>query len=318
MNKKIRYYVHGHTGKGFVDLLDNNLEQIDHIVLLESNDKKTVTATLETIANLLKDETVEIIMSTLSKHYIDGIIVRCRSFAMLHEPLYKRHTKAKKVERITFPDAGLNDFAFEKNLHQIYDEAYNYFKKGLSIHDQLEEIYIKHMDFNKANRVIDRLLNELFAGIEKRKTKATVYERLFGTNTPDGIVYTLEELIEPIEKKIFILGRAGTGKSHLMHQVLQKCVELGIDCEVYRCSLDPKSIDMIIIRDLNVCLHDNTPPHQIEMKDPAIRVIDMFKETVDQTVEKTYGKQIDMLEKSYKEQMKLGLETLKKLKLMGG
>lgn len=103
-----------------------------------------------------------------------------------------------------------------------------------------------------------------------------------------------------------------------MHQVLQKCVELGIDCEVYRCSLDPKSIDMIIIRDLNVCLHDNTPPHQIEMKDPAIRVIDMFKETVDQTVEKTYGKQIDMLEKSYKEQMKLGLETLKKLKLMGG
>lgn len=314
MGKQIRYYVHGHTGKGFMDFLSSNLQYIDRVVLFENKDKKVVTEMLNTIINLVTNEDVEIIQSTLSKDLIDGIILRNQSVAILHEPLYKDINNDKKVERVTIPVDEKDENFSIKDHHEIYEKAYNYFKQGLVIHDKLEKIYISKMDFNKANNVIERLLNNIFKDVEKKKENSVIYERLFGTNTPDGIVYTIHNLIEPIEKKIFILGRAGTGKSYVMNQVLNKCMELGIDVEVYRCSLDPKSIDMLIIRELNTCLLDNTPPHQIEINDPSIQIIDMFKETVDQEVEKKYKRRIKMLETRYKEQMKLGLNLLKTIK----
>ena len=313
MGKQIRYYVHGHTGKGFIDLLPSNLEQINQIVLIENKNKKVVTALLETILTLLNEEDIEIIQSTLSKDLIDGIIIRNKSLAIIHESLYQANDNGKNIQRVTIPVDEDEDYFSLKDHQKIYDEAYNYFKKGLSIHDQLEKVYISKMDFNKANKVIEQLLQQLFKDVEKKKEKAILYERLFGTNTPDGIVNTVLNLIEPIEKKIFILGRAGTGKSYVMNQVLNKCIELGIDVELYRCSLDPNSIDMLIIRELNVCLHDNTAPHTIAVNDPSIQIIDMYKETVDQQVEKEYGERIKILQKKYKEQMQLGLKVLKSL-----
>lgn len=311
MSTQIRYYVHGHTGKGFIDLLASNLQGINHIYLLENKDKKVVSVYMKMMIDLLKNTEIEIIHSTIRKDLIDGIINRNSSVAILHAPLYNVQNNGKSVERINIPSHDVNE-TVENDYHEIYYEAYNYFKKGLAIHDQLEKIYISKMDFNKANKIIENLLEQLFKDVEKKDKNSVIYERLFGTNTPEGIVNNVPSLIEPIANKIFILGRAGTGKSYVMYQVLNKCIDLGIDVEIYRCSLDPKSIDMLIIRELNVCLHDNTPPHTIDIKDPSIQIIDMYKETVDQNVEKNYGERISLLQKNYKEQMQLGLNSLKK------
>src|SRR5690625_4556289 len=127
------------------------------------------------------------------------------------------------------------------NEAAVYEEVYDNFKTGLAIHEKLEKIYIAAMDFSKANNIIENLLNELFKNVKKKKNHALIIERMFGTNTPDGIVNGIPNLIQPITNKIFITGRAGTGKSYVMNQVLQKCIDFGIDVEVYRCSLDPNS-----------------------------------------------------------------------------
>src|SRR5699024_2082127 len=121
---------------------------------------------------------------------------------------------------------------------------------------------------------------------------------------------TIPSLIEPIQHKIFILGRAGTGKSYLMNKVLKNCLELGIDVELYRCSLDPDSIDMLIIRELAVCIHDNTSPHIVSMDYDSKQIIDMYKETVEQTVEKDNEKTIKELQYLYKKEMQQGLRCL--------
>src|SRR5699024_12170702 len=89
-----------------------------------------------------------------------------------------------------------------------------------------------------------------------------VYERLFGTNTPDGKVNHVSALIAPFRNVYYVKGRAGTGKSVFMKKILNACKSYGYDIETYRCSFDPSSVDMIIVRDLEFCVFDSTLPHE--------------------------------------------------------
>lgn len=320
MSKIIEYYVHGHTGKGFVNYIMSNLQQIERVFLLKNADSYVITVLLDQLVGLFNNAQVELIKSTKSNQFTDGIILRNESLAILNEQILM----GEKIEEdnVSYFDLSAYPFyhgsTFNKSFNNeaaVYEEVYDNFKTGLAIHEKLEKIYIAAMDFSKANNIIENLLNELFKNVKKKKNHALIIERMFGTNTPDGIVNGIPNLIQPINNKIFITGRAGTGKSYVMNQVLQKCIDFGIDVEVYRCSLDPNSFDMLILRELDVCLLDNTPPHQIEVKDPTIRIIDMFKETVNKEVERERTKEINHLKKEYKDFMQKGLKIMERLKV---
>lgn len=311
VNKAITYYVQGHTGKGYVNYIKKNLQQINKIILLKHEEAIVVTLVLKEIMKRYKYENIEIIKSIESNDLIEGVIIRRMSLAILNERIYKGASQNAKSVPIHIDLDNLPS-PVEKLSKNNYEKAYKCFAKGLEIHEKLEKLYIAEMDFKKADKIIENLLKELFSNVNPKQDRTTVYERLFGTNTPDGIVNTVPSLIEPINNKIFILGRAGTGKSYLMNKALEKCLELGIDVELYRCSLDPNSIDMLIIRELNVCIHDNTSPHVVSMNYNDIKIIDMYKETVNQSVEKDNETKINHLQNKYKEQMKLGLHYLKK------
>src|SRR5699024_7361779 len=95
-----------------------------------------------------------------------------------------------------------------------------------------------------------------------RSRQPIVHERLFGTNTPDGKVNHVSALIAPFQNVYYVKGRAGTGKSVFMKEILNACKSYGYDIEMYRCSFDPSSVDMIIVRDLDFCVFDSTPPHE--------------------------------------------------------
>lgn len=312
VNKLITYYVQGHTGKGYVNYIQKNLQGINRIILLESEATFVVTAVLNELLEQLADKEVEVIKSIENNTLIDGIIVREMSLAILNERIYDgpKETITMTVQ-IDKEVKGL--FApVNKQPTNNYEKAYEHFAKGLEIHEQLEKIYIGEMNFKKADHIIERLLNQTFTHVNSKERESIVYERLFGTNTPDGIVNTVPSLIEPIQHKIFILGRAGTGKSYLMNKVLERCLKLGIDVELYRCSLDPHSIDMLIIRELSVCIHDNTSPHVVKMDYENKQIIDMYKETVNQTTEEDNESTIVSLQQLYKLEMKKGLRCLRK------
>ncbi|MEF9935416.1 MAG: hypothetical protein RR898_08580, partial [Clostridium sp.] len=85
-----------------------------------------------------------------------------------------------------------------------------------------------------------------------------------------------DELLEGIENRYIIKGRAGTGKSTLMKKLGKSGLCKGYEVEFYHCGLDPNSLDMVIIRDLSVAVLDGTAPHVV---DPVgnDKVIDMFE-----------------------------------------
>ena len=51
-------------------------------------------------------------------------------------------------------------------------------------------------------------------------------------------------------KRYMIKGRPGTGKSTLLKELAKKSETLGYDTEIYHCSFDPQSLDMVLIQSL--------------------------------------------------------------------
>ena len=59
-----------------------------------------------------------------------------------------------------------------------------------------------------------------------------------------------------------IIGANGAGKSTFLKKLAVAGLSAGFDVEIYHCSLDPKSLDMIIVRELSLCVFDSTAPHE--------------------------------------------------------
>ena len=92
-----------------------------------------------------------------------------------------------------------------------------------------------------------------------------------GNNTSLGFYSYFNELLNVEDsKRIYILkGGPGVGKSTFMRKFSSKMKEKGHIVEFVHCSSDNKSMDGIIITDLNISMVDGTAPHTIDPKYPG-------------------------------------------------
>src|SRR5699024_4087415 len=121
------------------------------------------------------------------------------------------------------------------------------FQEAHAIHDDWEEIYIKNMDFNKADQITAELIEACFGKMKLNK-QADVLHRYLGAATPKGAVDFVPNITADIGKRYFLKGRAGSGKSTMLKKIATVGQEKGFDIEIYHCGFDPDSLDMIIFR----------------------------------------------------------------------
>lgn len=315
MHREVKYYVNGHTAKGFVNFIDSNVHELKNIVTLNHPSNIVKSTILKKVISISSsNDNVEVISSPQSNDYLDGVIVRNRSFAVLNKNIQVKGNEVFDLTKYIPVQEKHLDLEASIQMSYLFKEAYECFKQGLIIHDDLEKVYINEMDFSKADKVAEAFISRLFKDVEPQKNTSIVYERLFGTNTPDGVTNHVKTLIEPIKHRVYIKGRAGTGKSVFMRNVLRACKRYGFDVELYRCSFDPNSIDMLIIRDLDYCLFDSTPPHEFFPTRDSDEVIDLYEEAVASGTDEKYASKIAQLTNAYKAEMKKGLNKLKETK----
>lgn len=310
MSIKKHYYVSGNTAEGFVNFLPSNVTDFEQIIILKHPSERLKTAILEGIIKHYEQTyDLEVLLSSISEEYLEGIIIRERSMAVIVDQIATTDLRATiEVDLSLF----LANPVEAPTENELFHQAYNSFSAGLRIHDKLETIYVNEMDFAKADQVANQLINDVLQDQQRRKRKANVYRRLFGTNTTEGVVNIVPQLIENISSVYHLKGRAGTGKSTFMKKVLAACTDYGLDVELFHCSFDPHSIDMVRVPELDFCILDSTDPHEIVPKRGEEKVIDLYKETVTPGTDEKYAETIQAIHSNYKSYMKKGVRQLKK------
>ncbi|SET08659.1 hypothetical protein SAMN05216389_105113 [Oceanobacillus limi] len=316
-NKLISYYVAGNTAEGFVNFLPSNVSNFNHVILLNHPSQTLKTHVLKSVISKYEDKSqLEILLSPLGSEFLDGVIIRDKSIAIVVDTL-STNDLAGAIEM------DLNLFSAEEipenekyvqtkaKFENETEKAYQNFETGLRIHDDLEEIYINEMNVSRANELAEEFIEELLQGIPKIDREAKVYTRLFGTNTKNGVVNVVPDLLKNQSRNVFIKGRAGTGKSTFMKKIKDACAKHGFDVELYHCSFDPNSVDMVLVRDLNFCIFDSTDPHEFFPERDGDETLDLYEELVTPGTDETYASEIDHLNNSYKSYMKKGIVHLK-------
>lgn len=198
-------------------------------------------------------------------------------------------------------------------IHSNLSAARETLIRARTIHDEQEKIYCAHMNFEEANRLTDETIHRLLDGKQADRRGADIH-RFFGAATVDGSLDYIPEVTLDIPKRYLIKGRPGTGKSTFLKKIAAAAMEKGFDTEIYHCSLDPNSLDMVAVRALGFCLFDSTAPHEYFPSRPEDEIIDVYQRCVTPGTDEKYQTEIERLNASYKELVSSATRYLKDVK----
>ena len=147
------------------------------------------------------------------------------------------------------------------------------------------------MNFAKMNQLTSDTILKILGGHTQNKKGSSV-NRLFGASTIHGPTDYIENITADIEKRYFIKGRPGTGKSTFLKKIAERAMINGYHVEIYHCAFDPNSLDLVVIRNLGICLFDSTSPHEYFPSRDSDEIIDIYQEAVKEHTDEKYKEQI--------------------------
>ena len=297
-----RYFLSANTSKGyrsfFNQLDEQGINMFKSMLLpddiIEELIKKVKIRTSEEGLDM------EIIMNPLTNKESGIIVPKLRS-GFINLSIFEKDQYDKAID---YNGKRMND------IKEKFNNAYDYFAKALKIHDDWEEIYISNTDFQKIDKLKDDLTNSILADKALDK-KGIRKDRFLGSSTSEGPVDYIEQLTCDQEKRYFIKGRPGTGKSTFMKGIAEKALEKGFDVDMYHCAFDPDSIDMIIINELGISIFDSTAPHEHFPSKSSDEIIDIYKIAVKDFTDETYKDKLKVISENYKFNISKAVEALK-------
>lgn len=321
------YYAGGNTAKGFHNLFESNLKDLERLFILKGGPGTGKSSLMKKVGEEWHNKgfNIEYIHCASDNNSIDGVIIRDLQVGIVDGTA--PHVIEPKAPGAVEEYVNLGDAWDSKKLvpqkdeiiklsNQISDSfqtAYSLFAEGLKIHDEWEVFYIQNMDFVEANKLTEELIEEFFGGVKLNK-KADVVHRFLGAATPKGPVDYIQNLTEDIENRYFLKGRPGSGKSTMLKKIAASAENLGYDVEIYHCGFDPNSLDMVICRELGVAIFDSTAPHEHFPDRDTDKVVDMYTRAIKPGTDEKFADQISEIRERYTAKMKEATSYLAKAK----
>ena len=173
-----------------------------------------------------------------------------------------------------------------REVKRLYRKTFFYLKMTKLLKEELGT-YIKDafaLDFMELNKETRKLRKELFDSSAKGKADKRQYIRHYYAVaiTPQGVSSFLENLFDPLDRRIVLKGRPGTGKSTIVKKLLDEGISRGLSVDICHCALDPDKYEHLIFPELNMGIVTGVPPHEYEPKAGDIiidteRYIDVVK-----------------------------------------
>lgn len=286
----INYFLEANTSKGFKDFSNENLKDKE-IKYLKNIPQSTIqkaavkiqevfkdkNTNLEFIKNPLDNNLIGIINSDLNKGFI------CIQPYNLKEYFYNNETNLEG----------------NKILNQKLDLVYNNLAQALKVHDEWEDIYLNNISFDKLNNYTDEIIEKLLKDNAGEESGNNI-NRFFGASTIYGPKDYILNLTDKLDKRYFIKGRPGTGKSTIMKKLTKAANKRKFNTFVYHCALDPDSLDMVIIPKLNLCIFDSTSPHEYFASRLTDETLDVYKKAVNKNTDEKFKEKLMLIENRYK------------------
>lgn len=283
------YFHASETAKGRRDYLSSQLQGIEHIVEINEPTRYEESRMLEDILKTWEKETAD---KQALECLLDPLNPR------LKVAIINREKKSACVTPVRLID---------ETLRESYYQTLN---KALLLHDDLEKIYINATDFERLNHYTESFLSTHIPTDLNIDQTSTIYHRFLGSTTAYGTIDFINKLTETVTKRYYIKGRAGSGKSTFLKKVASRAKKAGYDTELYHCGFDPDSLDMVIIRKLNLAIFDSTLPHEHNPSREGDETIELYGTFIDEKTDFSYQESISQLNNQIHDEMKQAIKIL--------
>lgn len=297
----MKYYTCANTSDGVVDFTEENIFDIKNKIELRCKNDCIRSYVLKLLTEKFRD--YEEIICHGSRDFTNGIILRDKNTAIVG--------KCNEPDKVVDLDVCFDVPDYSPEITSLYESMFKAYDEAKKIHDLWEKIYIDNMDLTRLDSYCRGTIENVVKGQSVCGTGKT-YKRFFGTLTVDGPVNYIDNISEKLNKRYFIKGRPGTGKSTFLRKLSASLKERGFDVEEYYCSFDKKSYDMVVSRELSFCVFDSTAPHEKFPERGNDEILDFYIESGLLGVDEKYGKELNDIKNSYNKKIKDGMEFFKK------
>ncbi|WP_338471103.1 PRK06851 family protein [Niallia sp. XMNu-256] len=325
----IRYFAGGNTARGFYSLFDSSLADLDRIFILKGGPGTGKSTLIKSVGNHWSEKgyDIEFLHCSSDPDSVDGVIVPSLMVGIFDgtaphviEPKlpgaveeYINLGEAWDSKGLASRKSEIKDLS--KKVSEAFQNAYKTYGEALKIHDEWEKIYYKNMDLAKADELTEKLKESFFGEVTLNKP-SKIQHRFLGAATPIGPVDFVSNLTADIEKRYFIKGRPGCGKSTMLKKIVTEGENRGFDLEVYHCGFDPQSLDMVIIRELGIAIFDSTAPHEYFPSRDSDEIIEMYGTVIAAGTDELYEKELNECQIKYRDKMTQGTGCLANAKTL--
>ncbi len=296
----MKYYTCAYTSSGFIDLTNENIDDTGTKIELKGSNSH-ITDLILRLAVEYKGKCEEI-YNAGTKDLLSGIISREDGIAIVSNLI-----NADKVINL---DNYFGVPEYNPKTKYLFECMYSSFYEAKKIHDKWEKIYIENMNFDRLSEYGTHIIKNIVS-TKSATGSGKNYKRFFGTITDGEAVNFIDELTEDINKRYFIKGRPGTGKSTFLKKFSKALKENGFDVEEYYCSFDKESLDMVVSRELSCAVFDSTPPHEKFPQRESDEILDFYINSGLEGTDEKYKDQLVNLKASYDLKIKEGKSFFK-------
>lgn len=273
------------TAQGSVDFWESNLSRVSRALILQSLPGVPLPEVLRDFEEVLAERGLpaESYLRAHGKAELACLVVHS-NLAILDSSLLGAARLPGEAERIVLQAEIESRWDGDERgmLNQLHAQACRAacrsLQKALQIHDEWEAYHIRVLNRERSREIIQELSEEFFP--MQLQEKPRVRHRFLGAATAQGPLDCIQSVTRSIPNRIFLKGRPGTGKSTMLKKLAAIAGRHGLDHDLYHCSFDSHSLDMLIVPQADVCLMDATDPHSYAPEREGDRMIDLYDELV--------------------------------------
>ena len=323
MGKCTHYFGSGNTAIGFINYYDSIFRGTKKAYFIIGGSNKYKTTVFQKLVNeYVSFYNIEIINSSIDQNEIEAIKIVELNIAIINgELIHKKSIVIENAQIIKIDISEATDSKvisnnliyldeLQKKIFKNMNNACKKFANSLIYHEKIEGYYYRYMNFEKANKFTEELCEKII--IRDKENIPITYHRFLGAATSEGAIDFVPNITEGL-KKYYLKGRSGTGKSTIIKSIVNKASKRGFDVEVYHCGFDPRSLDMVIVRELRIAIFDSTKPHEYFKTSEDDEVIDTYIEFCEKDVDKLFKIEIDTISEEAKNYKQEAVEYLKKV-----